>query len=515
MSIPKYLSFVKTRYPLCCNLILGIILVLAFKPVNLWPLGVLVPTLLLWLWRREGAIQNNGKNALLAGFMFGLGLFGAGASWIYVSIATYGNTNWLVAVGVTLLFIAVLALFPAIQAYTYQRFFARFQNVNALIIFPSTWVVLEWLRGALFTGFPWLYLGYTQTFTVFAGWAKIFGVYGVSWLCGFLGACIYLCCLSGTTKRVKTLAVLAILLSAVLGYGLRQHQFTKPLGAPQAVLLVQGNIPQEEKWNPRNLDHILSTYAKLTGPYLNTPLIVWPENAVPAFPGMVLPFLQALGETARLFNSAVIIGIPLSNATGKIYYNGALALGAAQGMYLKRHLVPFGEYVPFEKELGPLLQFLHIPMSDFDQGPAQQALLNIHGVPVAIFICYESAYPLAVRAYLHQAAYVITLTDDSWFGHSFAPYEQEEMEAMRALELERPFIRATNTGITSIINSNGKITATAPMFRATILQGTVQAMAGSTPWLKHGPWYLLLWLLVMYAGACIYAYTHLLSDTDC
>ena len=487
------------------SFILGILLVFGFAPMNIWPLGIVVPAILLFLWRNPHGEKGATKKSLLNGFTFGLGLFGAGISWIYISIATYGNTNIFIALGVTISFVLILALFPAIQAYSYQHF-SQYPMLNASLIFPSTWVLLELIRGTLFTGFPWLYLGYTLTFTPFSGFAKLFSVYGLSWLGIFLGACIYLYLRASTPKKLKIAAVCACIILFFLGYALKQHNFTEARGKPVSVILVQGNISQTEKWDPNALNKILLSYATLTGPHLNTALIVWPENAIPAFPEAVAPFLKSLDENTSLFKSAIVLGIPLEDPSGKDYYNGAIALGDAQGMYLKRHLVPFGEYLPMQARLGGLMQFLNIPMSNFSRGPEQQAPMRIHGLPVRLFICYESAYPFEVRSAVNQSAYVLTLTDDSWFGNSFAPYQQEEMEAMRAEEVERPFVRASNTGITSIINAQGSIVAKAPMFTATSLQGSIQPVIGMTPWQCCGPALLFALLILSYAGVLLYAY---------
>lgn len=497
----KIFAYLK-KYPLTTNFILGLVLVLGFAPLNCWPLGILIPATLAWLWYTPEKVK--APKSLAQGFAFGFGFFGGGVSWIYVSIATYGNTNIVVASLITALFIMVLSIFPALQAYCYQRFFKAHPKLNALIVFPGIWVILDLLRGWLFTGFPWLYLGYTQTFTPLAGISKLFGVYAVTWLCVFLGASITLL-LQYKEKRLRLFLAITAIILIIISTGLKYHRFTQSLGEPLNVILIQGDIPQQEKWDPRNVDKILLKYATLTGPYLNTPLIVWPENAITALPQNVTPFLNTLDHDTSLFRSAIVFGIPIQNTLNGEVYNGALALGDAEGMYLKRHLVPFGEYTPLQKVMGSVFQFLNIPMSYFSKGPDHQYPLRIHGLPVSIFICYESAYPNEVRDHLNRAAYIITLTDDSWFGHSWASSQQEEIEAMRAVETERPILRATNNGITSIIDSNGHIIARAPSFEATVLQGSIQPITGPTPWLEWGFLIFLLALSLSLTGVVYYA----------
>lgn len=500
LMIKKIWAYLK-KYPLTTNFILGLLLVLAFAPVNLWLLGILIPAALIGLWTTDGRVA--AKKSLAQGFAFGFGFFGAGVSWVYVSIATYGNTNIFVASFVTAAFIIVLSIFPALQVYVYQRYFLKYPKLNALIILPAFWVFLDLIRGWIFTGFPWLYLGYTQTWSPLSGIAKLCGVYGVTWLCLFLASSLIIF-IRYRTKALRLFLVIIAILLIVMSASLKHYRFTKPIGAPLKVLLVQGNISQQEKWDPNNAGKILLTYLKLTMPYFNTPLIIWPENAVTLPPQYVTPFLTKLEQKLAETKSAIVFGIPIENTLNQQVYNGALAMGDAKGMYLKRHLVPFGEYTPFESIVGSVFQFLHIPMSYFSKGPDQQYPVWIHGLPVSIFICYESAYPLEVRNHLNRAAYMITLTDDSWFGHSFASSQQQEIDAMRAIETERPILRATNNGITSIINSNGQIIAQAPAFEATVLQGTIQPVTGPTPWLEWGFLSFLVCLLLSWLCVVIY-----------
>jgi apolipoprotein N-acyltransferase len=496
------MKFAIKKYPMSVNFILGALLVLGFAPINIWPVGLIVPGLLAWLWYHPE--PGSAKKGLAQGFAFGLGFFGFGVSWIYVSIATYGNTNVFVAGLVTIMFIMILSLFPALQAYCYQRFFKTHPKINALIMFPGVWVILDFIRGSLFTGFPWLYVGYTQTFTPLSGMAKLLGVYGVTWLCVFVSASVFVF-LKHAHKRSKIALIIAIILLIAVSSGLKYYRFTQPISKPLAVLLVQGDIPQPEKWDPKNVPKIILKYTQLTAPHLNTSLIVWPENAITTLPQNITPFLDALDRNTRLLKSAIVFGIPIENTLNGQVYNGALALGDGQGMYLKRHLVPFGEYVPYQNIVGSVFQFLNIPMSDFSKGPDQQYPMMLHGLPVSIFICYESAYPMEVRNHLGRAAYIITLSDDSWFGHSFASSQQEEIDAMRAVETERPILRATNNGITSIIDSNGKIIARAPSFQAAILQGVIQPVTGPTPWLQYGFLVFITGLLLSVVIAIGYA----------
>lgn len=480
----KFLQNTKAQYTL--SFMLGLTLVFGFSPFNLWPLGLVLPALLFCLVENKTP-----KQAFALGFLFGTGEFGFGISWIYVSLAHYGNGIFLAGL-ITLAFILILALFPALQMALIQQpyFTKRTRPIRLLFIYPALWLIFELLRSTLFTGFPWLLLGYTQTFTPLAGFAKVFSVFGVSFITVLLSGLLLLIWPKSRKKLLyskipvrQAFYSMLIALIFIIGGILRNHQFTHPVGNPIQVALIQGNISEDEKWQPDAIGKILTAYANLIGPNLNHGLIILPENAFPIFPEQILNFINVLDENARLFKSAVVFGIPVDDpATGR-YFNGAIALGDANGMYLKQHLVPLGEYLPYSGITAPLFSALNIPMSDFSKGSNRQPPMLIHGLPVRIFICYESAYPFLFRQ-AKDSAYIITLTDDAWFGHSLGPYQHEEIEVMRAIETGRPILRSTNTGITSIIDQNGKIIAKAPMFQVFTLTGQIQAVTGETPWLR-------------------------------
>lgn len=471
------MKFLTSRYVYA--FLLGALLVFGFSPFNFWPFGLVIPALLFLLFE-----QKKPKQAFGVGFCFGLGEFGVGTSWTYISLAHYGN-GILLALVVTLGFILLLALFPALQCWILQRYFVKHSRlVRLLVAYPLLWVGFELLRGWIFTGFPWLLVGYTQTFMPLAGFAKLGSVFLVSWVTIFMAGLILALGKEWKTEWTRQIVCLALILLLFIAGGiLRQYQFTKPLGQPLHVALVQGNIPEEEKWDPKDLGKILSTYADLTGPVLNTSLIVWPENAIPNLPQNVINFIGALDNNASIFKSAIVFGIPIEDTINQKFFNGALAVGDANGMYLKQHLVPFGEYTPLPSILDPVFKTFNIPMSVFSEGPPNPIPMTIHGLPVHIFICYESAYPFLFRE-AKDSAYIITLTDDAWFGHSLGAYQHEEMEAMRAIETGRPILRATNTGVTSIIDQNGRILAKAPMFQQYVLKGQIQPVSGETPWLR-------------------------------
>lgn len=494
---PAFQALRASSYAYGVSFLAGALLVLGFSPFDFFLMSLLGPALFFALTVRQPAWR-----AWKLGFCFGLGLFGFGVSWVYVSIARYGNTNILVAGLMTLAFVMTLALFPAFQAYCAKRFFRSHLTLQALFVFPGLFVVSEGLRSTILTGFPWLLLGYAQTFHALSGYAKCFSVYGVTWVTACASGLLVLLANEIVSKPKTRLPLYAgsLLFLALLAGGvlLKQAVWTTRIRPSFRVALVQGNIPQSTKWSPAALNSTLLTYAKLTGPILDTPVIVWPENAIPDFPENVMPFLNEMDQSTALFKSAIVFGIPIDNPTNQTYFNGALALGDANGMYLKRHLVPFGEYVPFG--LHFLYALLRLPMSNFTAGPMHQEPFLVQGLPVSVLICYESAYPLLVRN-LNNAAYIITLSDDTWFGDSLGPYQHEEIEAMRAIETERFILRDTNSGVTSIIGPMGDVVASLPLFQAGVLQGRIHPVLGETPWQRWGigP---LIFFLILTLGVC-------------
>lgn len=483
MFLILYLRHIaRTRHVYLASFITGAVLVLGYSPFNIWPLGIICAALFLVFY-----LGQTPRRSFLVGLSFGMGLFGFGASWIFMSIASYGNTNIAIALLITLLFVVLLSLYPALHALCANTFFRTPLPIQALIVLPGLWTLFDYFRSTLFSGFSWLQLGGTQTFTWLGGYAKLFSVYGVGWLTAFLGGLLVVVAQQIWVKRrnwAPTLASFTLVVFLIIGaFILRTYSFTQPEGPPLDVALVQGDIPQSTKWDPNALSTIMMSYAKLTGPYLATPLIVWPENSIPAFPETIMPFISALDTNIANLKGAIVLGLPIDNPINHTYYNGALALGNANGMYLKRHLVPFGEYVPWG--LAPVLNFMHIPMSNFTPGPTIVTPMEVHGLPVAVFICYESALPRLFRI-IDNDSYVIVLSDDSWFGKSLGPYQHQEMTVMRSIETGRPILSATNSEITSIIDDHSHIIATAPMFIPTVLTGSIQPVTGSTPWMNWG-----------------------------
>jgi len=458
----------------------GALLTLSLAPFDWWPLGILSCALLAWLL----STCNPGQ-AFWRGWLYGLGLFGTGISWVYVSIHIHGHANVVLAGLLTALFCAGLALVLALFAWCYVRLIRALPG-GMLIGFPALWVLFEWLRSWLLTGFPWLYLGYAHVDTWISGWAPVLGVYGLSFICALTGTCAFLTWRSRELGSAVTYAVIVVLLWGG-GSQLKPIEWVAPAKKePLTIAIVQPNISQEKKWDPSWYQPILQQYREATAPLLGNDIIIWPESAVPRIYQRARNFLDPMAEQAAAMESTLITGIPFRGSDGISYHNSIVALGNGEGVYHKQRLVPFGEYVPMEGLLRGLIDFFDLPMSAFSPGPKNQDPLRAGGYRVAPFICYEVVYPDLVARSARRAELLVTISNDSWFGNSIGPLQHLQMAQMRALENGRYMIRATNNGVSAIINHRGQIVARTPQFIATTLHGKVELMLGDTAFSSFG-----------------------------
>lgn len=478
-------------------LLAGASLPLAFAPFNVFPLAFLAPIPLFAAW-----LNAEPRQAMASGFAFGLGQFGVGISWVYVAIHDFGNSAMPVAAILTLLFVAVLAAVPALVGYFSARFAPRNSTnaVKLLLWLPAIWTLGEWFRGWVLTGFPWLNLGYSQIDSPLGGYAPILGVYGLSWLCALgAGSLLWMWQL-----RRRALFLVLPLWLLLLGGGalLGTVSWTKPVGEPVRVTLIQGNVPQATKWDPKAIRARLERYANLTQQHFDdSDLIIWPENAVTVFYHDIKEaFFDGLADDARATGTDLILGVPLLDDDGVRYYTTMMSLGSSHGFYRKRHLVPFGEFLPLEGLLRGLINFFDLPMSSFSPGPDDQPMLSVAGHKVAATVCYEDAFGEEMRDFLPEASMLVNGSNNAWYGDSFAPHQHLQISRMRALEAGRPMLRATTNGISALIDEKGKIQVRSRQFRTEMLSDTVQPMQGATPYVRWGNWPVVMLLLVMVAG---------------
>jgi len=476
-------------------LLAGALCVFGFAPFGIFPVPVLALALLFALWQQA----DSPRAAAWLGFSFGLGMFSAGISWIYVALHDYGDMPVLLAAPATLLFAAFLALFTALAGYVQARFIVS-NWLRMVLVMPAVWVLIEWLRGTIFTGFPWLTLGYAHTGSPLAGYAPLWGVYGVSLVAavsaGLLASLVWV---RWTRQGKFALAVLLLLWGG--GALLRGVAWTQPHGEPFSVALVQGNIPQDIKFNADALVGTLETYRRLALQN-DARLTVLPETALPLLRHEAPPYLlELLRDHARKNGGDMLIGSFERDRAG--YYNSMFSLGTADEQhYRKQHLVVFGEFIPLRPLLGWFINgVLNIPMGDLARGDARQAPLNVAGQLVAVNICYEDAFGEEIIRALPQATLLVNVTNDAWYGDSLAAEQHNQLSQMRALETGRMMLRATNTGVTSIIGVDGKVLQQLPQHEEGVLFGMAQGYDGITPYVRWGNTAVMLLIALMLAGA--------------
>ena len=461
----------KNHFINCSSLIVGICLPFAFAPFYWCFIAPLAMAALFVIWQ----IKSSSLQAVFRGWLFGLGMFGVGVSWVYISIHRFGGTNIPLALIITFLFIAGLALFPAVQGYILNRF-KRSLYIN-LLSFSFIWVLFEWIRSWLFTGFPWLFLGYSQTNSWLRGYAPLLGVYGVSFFIVLTGGLIgFILMQPRKWKRNIFIGFFLVVIWTVGGWLTTIH-WTKRIDHAFTVSLVQGNIPQQMKWTHEQIIPTLNRYKQLTQKHWKSNIIVWPEAAVPIPLKYAKDYINILSKLAKKHHTTLILGIPVESTQQPTkFYNAAISIGMGDGVYYKRHLVPFGEYLPFEKWLRGLINFFNIPMSDFIAGSSQQKLLVANGIKIGLYICYEVAYPALVKSDLPKAQLLITISNDAWFGDSFAAWQHLQMGQMESIITGRYMLFVTNNGVTAIIAPNGKIIKRLPRFKIAVLSGKIYPM---------------------------------------
>ena len=492
---PAAASLSRLNPPLALVLALGCgaLLPLTFAPFDWWPLAMVSIGGWFWLLGRWPG------NAAALGFAFGIGKFGVGVSWVYVSMRLYGGASVPLAVFLVALFVAGLSLFTLLQGWLYSRIASgRSALVNAAL-FAAVWVLCEWLLTWFLTGFPWLHAGYAHLDTPLANLMPLGGV-GLASL-GIVATSAYLVVVLTGPRRIAAALLAAV--PWVAGVALSNLDWVRP-GAVHTVALVQGNVDQAVKWQAENRGPIIDRYLEMTEPHWGSDLVVWPEAAITLFEHQAQTVLNSLDERGERTGTTVVLGIPTAERSADgdwLVYNSALATGVGSGRYTKRRLVPFGDYVPLEGLLRGLIGFFDLPMSTFRPGPRHRGSLDAGLGEAAMGICYEIAYGELMRRSAAQADVLITISNDTWFGASIGPLQHAQIARARALENGRWLLRGTNNGLTLLVDHQGQVQGRLPQFERGVLAGEFRIMEGSTPYNRQGDgWLLALCLAGLLVG---------------
>ncbi len=469
------------------SLITGLILVFAYAPFSLWWL----PFIVLPIWLNTLHKASRGQ-AFRLGYLFAFGWFASGISWVHVAIDEFGGLPLFVSIGLMLLLCLYLAFYPALACWLCAQFP---KNKKATVwLFPFAWLLTEYLRSVVLTGFPWLSLGYSQIDGPLAALAPIIGEIGITFT--LLVICVALSRLPDSSHRIPLLSLLSLIVVSI--FSLQNIEWVQPTGKTVKVALVQGNIAQSLKWQPEQEWPTMLKYIDLTRINYDADIIVWPESAVPVLEPTAQDYLDMVNRSAALNNSAIITGIQNYHADTNDYYNGLIVLGkqnedSTEGdyyynnpnRYYKNHLLPIGEFVPFQEILRPLAPFFNLPMSSFSRGDYVQPNLVAKGLNILPLICFEIAFPGQLAAnFTPETDILLTVSNDAWFGNSHGPHQHLEIARMRALEFGRPLIRVTNNGITAVINHKGEVIGVIPQFEEGVLKISIEKVKSLPPFYK-------------------------------
>ena len=456
------------------------------------------------------------EQALSLSWLFGVGKYLFGASWIYVSIREYGGAGIFLASFLVALFVVGLALFLLPVGYSVRRLKTANLWVNAMV-FVLAWSVSEWLLTWLFTGFPWLLLGYSLVESPLASLLPVFGVLasGMLSLIIFLGLAL-ICRAFLFTDRIKWHYPLAVLVPCFLVLVLHNITWVSDKGL-HSVGLVQGNIDQSVKWDFKERNRIAQKHISMSAELWGLNLVVWPEYALTLYGDEAKRVKIYLQERAIESGTNLLLGAPeivayrdAQLAEKFRVFNTAQGFGLASGSFAKSHLVPFGDYVPFQEVLRGLITFFDLPMSSSSRGSSDQpnivAKLGDETVQIAIGICYEIAFGNSMRIRAREADLLVTITNDTWFGASIGPHQHMQIARVRALENGRWLVRAANDGITGIIDHNGNVRDELPQFTEGVLKGEFQTMQGRTPYNLLGDTLFFAMLTVLGVIVCLYRY---------
>jgi apolipoprotein N-acyltransferase len=481
------------RWPaMLFSLFAGSLMTLAYAPFDLSLLVIPLLAFLLYHWLHASA-----KAAFIHVWLFASGATFTGNCWIFFSLYYHGDSPAAFAVLIIVLLSVFLALFPAITAYLFNRYCRAADSVRLMIVFPAAWLLAEWLRGYIWTGYAWMQPGYTQIDLPLSGYAPVIGTHAIGALLAVTSGALVAVVLKKLSWQ-KALVIVVLIWGA--GFALKQVSWTQPAGDPIEVALIQGNVPQAVKWKRHMHRPTLEMYRELTLEHKDADLIIWPETAIPDYKHRVPSYLLDMRLLMEQSDTDLLMGLFIKNLDSGRYYNSVIS--ARGGEYRKRHLVPLGEFVPFRSLIGFFTRWINIPMSDIESGPYDQPLLVAAGQPVGLSICFEDAFSRDVRRDLPEATLLVNMSNDAWFDGSHESRQHHAIARMRALETGRYMLRTTNTGISSVIGPHGQELMVATPFEQQVLRASITPLKGQTPYVFWGDAFILVLAIVLVGVAC-------------
>jgi apolipoprotein N-acyltransferase len=485
-------------------LIAGLVLTLSYAPFGIWPISFFSLAALLFCINPEKTGTSHAKSAAKYGFIFGLGWFGAGISWVHVSIATFGGMPLIASLAIMALLCAYLAIFPALAVWCASRF-AR-GPYHFIVLLLSSFAISEYLRGTLLTGFPWLSFGYTQTDAPLNVLAQYIGEFGLTLICIGIAFSLYRLTLKDLKPLIMTTISCIALIVAANNTGNSDYS-----GKTMSTLLVQGNIEQHLRFEPSEFWTTMSKYQDMTRPHWDADLIVWPEAAVPEIEPLADSYLAGLDNAASFNNTALITGVVDYQFDTQAIFNTLIVLGNKEknakhgsyryldnNRYQKHQLLPIGEFVPFQDVLRHIAPLFDLPMSSFTRGDKVQNNLRANSFNILPAICYEIAFANLVRGnYKTNSDLLFTVSNDAWFGDSIGPHQHMQIARMRALELQRPLIRVTNNGISAVYDPISQKQQAMPQFKATTMKANIALIQGNSVYSQYGNQFVWVFVLLM------------------
>ena len=456
---------------------------LAFAPFHWWWLAPVCYAVLFLAWR-----DATPRQAFARGWVFGCAQFLFGIYWIYISVHQFGQAPVWIAVGLMLGLVVAMATYPALIGWIAARWFGTSGNWHWLATLPALLVVAEWVRSWAFTGFGWLAPGYSQTESWLLGFAPILGVLGVSWAVFIVAGSLASAYSGDRWARVTA----AVLVPGIFAVGFIGDRIVWTVAKPElvSVALVQGAVPQDQKWLPEQLPATLDLYRELTVESLGSDLIVWPEAAIPEYYENFVRWLGDIEQLAADAGSRIMLGMLRFHEAGA--QNAVFTLGQPESTYVKRHLVPYGEYFPIPGFLRPWIASINLAFIDTQPGDDGQPPVELLGERIAVTICYEDVFGAEQLHSFPAATLLVNVSNDGWFGDSVAPHQHLQIARFRSAEVRRWQLRSTNTGITAVIDPFGRVSSQLAQFEPGVLRANVTPMTGGTPYIAWGDLAVLL-----------------------